>query len=285
MKAQRRLRRFFSERPILSQGQRILIPAAEARHFQKTLRLKPGDSLLLTDEGGQEAVAAIETYETDGSAWVGIVGLSTAHSGRQGPLIRLFIAFAAKGVMDDLVGKCQELGVDEFRPVVTERTVVLLSNEKEEKVLERWYKIVRQAAKQSANTRLMAVFKPEKMQAAMAELEPDGEAVFFHPEVSEPLGWGVWLGAIQSKKNVEDLRLNLFIGPEGGFSENEIRKARQAAQAQGLCFSQVNLGPHILRVPTAVIAAVSTARLLLALAPTNVSLSFEGLCSRNKRKC
>ncbi len=260
LKVSRRPRRFFSEQPLQALDQRILIPSGEARHFQKTLRLKPGAKVLLSDQAGCEACALIERYEDQGAAWVRIVEIKPA--GRVSQVsIRLFAAFAAKGIMDGLVEKCQELGVEEFRPVLTERTVISLTHEKEGKVLERWYKITREAAKQSGQTRLMAIAKPEDLSAALDQVKPGEEAVFFHPEAS-PTGWGLWLEGCKDKRNRPDFRLNLFIGPEGGFSNAEIQKARQKMQVKNISFSQVHLGPAILRVETAAVAAVAVAKLL-----------------------
>lgn len=263
MKAERRPRRFFSEQAIKDQGQKILIPAVEARHFQRTLRLKPGDTLFLTDTAGREARAAIDAYTTKGEAWVSVLEVIDRGPAREGPGIRLFVAFAAKGIMDDLVDKCQELGVEAFCPTVTGRTVVSLSAEKEEKVRQRWYKITCEAAKQSGNTRLMTVLPAEKLSTALEKFKAGEEVVFFHPGTAEVPGWGTWLEQLKSKGLPQNSKLNLFIGPEGGFSENEIEAARKIGREIGFHFSQVHLGTYLLRVPVAVMAAVCTAKMIL----------------------
>lgn len=260
MKQQRRPRRFFSEQPLLSSDQNILISANETRHFQKTLRLMPGAEILLSDAAGREAHAVLEAYEPGGKARVRILELKGQSPAGAGIFIRLFVSFAAKGVMDQVVEKCQELGVEEFRPVFSERTVVTLAGEKEGKVLERWYKIIREAAKQSGQTRLMTLAKPGPLKAVPQHLEAGDEAVFFQP--GSPLGWGAWLESRKTMKRLPGFRLNLFIGPEGGFSDREVQMLRQQLQKRNIPLTPVHLGASILRVETAVVAAVASARVL-----------------------
>lgn len=263
MNAKRRPRRFFSEQALSAPDQKILIPAGEARHFHSILRLEPGDEILLSDASGREARASIESYEASGGAWVRVVETANAAEWPEEARICLYVAFAAKGVMDELVEKCQELGVAEFRPMLTERTVVTLSDEKEEKVLDRWYKITREAAKQSGNTRLMEIFKPERILTALTGLKKGDEAVFFHPGQSSQLGWGEQLDQKKRLPREQRRSFNLFLGPEGGFSEKEMNQLEKKARENAVLMTRVHLGPHILRLPTAVVAAVGAAKILL----------------------
>ncbi len=237
------------------------MPAGESRHFRVTLRLKAGDEIILVDVLGREAMALIEAYEQNGDTWVRILEERAMASPCAEPQICLFIAFAAKGVMDELVEKCQELGVAEFRPVLTERTIISLSDEKEEKVLDRWYKITQEAAKQSGNMRLMKIFKPEKISKGLDGLKKLDEVVFFHPGTFSGCRWVEWLEREKNKKTMKESRLNLLIGPEGGFSENEMDQFKQKAREKDIRMTQVHLGSYILRVSTAVVAAVSAAKL------------------------
>ncbi len=175
------------------------------------------------------------------------------------PALRLFSAFAAKGVMEELVEKCQELGVTEFYPLLTERTAVALAGEKEGKVLERWYKIAREAAKQSGNARLVQLSAPLALEAAFKIIPLGEEAVFFHPEPESGLPVKIWL---QQSAGARPAGVNLFIGPEGGFTRRELDAAKAAAQRKGSRFVQIWLGPATLRVSTAAVAAVSAVKFL-----------------------
>ncbi|MBP9866053.1 MAG: 16S rRNA (uracil(1498)-N(3))-methyltransferase, partial [Candidatus Omnitrophica bacterium] len=228
----------------------------ETRHIQVTLRLQPGSPIRVTDGRGHEASAVITAFEPDQRTRLTLRAmLPSAFAGNEHKtVLRLFAAFAAKGVMDELVEKGQELGLAAFYPLVTERTVVSLAGEKEGKVLERWYKIARESAKQSGNTELMQIAKPMKLEAAL-KLIPSGEEVLiFHPG-DDGTAMAGWLRDVRAHPR-PDLAFNLFIGPEGGFSEHEIEATRQLCESLGIRMTLISLGRAILRVSTAVVAAV-----------------------------
>jgi len=257
MTTAKKTRCFFSDTPLTHEGQLIVLQPDETRHIQLTLRLEPGSDVRVTDGLGHEALAAITSFEADHTTRLTLTRILQTPSPAEGSrlTLRLFAAFAAKGVMDELIEKGQELGVASFHPLMTERTVVSLAAEKEGKVLERWYKISREAAKQSGNAALIQIARPITLEAALKMIPPGEDILFFHPGPSSR-AFEEWLRDSRPKSGQASV-LNLFIGPEGGFSDREVLKAREASGLYGIRMTLISLGKSILRVSTAVVAAVA----------------------------
>lgn len=256
MSSSRKPRCFFSPVPLTHAGQVLTLSPDETRHLKVTLRLQSGDEIRLTDGRGHEGIAAIQGFDGP-SAQVCLRQLSIPKdpaSGGSRPL-RLFVAYAAKGVMDEIIEKCQELGVAAVVPLYTERTTIHLSGEKEEKVLERWYKIAREASKQSGNPQLIEISPPCRLDAALEHLEAEDEVLFFHPG-AKAAGLGPWLEGAGKVSG----RINLWIGPEGGFTKDEMDKVRRMAEIKKIPFARIAFEGGILRMATAVVAAVAAVK-------------------------
>ncbi|MFP3904231.1 MAG: RsmE family RNA methyltransferase [Armatimonadota bacterium] len=139
--------------------------------------------------------------------------------------------------------KCTELGVDRIVPVLSDRSVIRLSEERAKKKVERWQKISQEAARQSGRVMPADIAHPVSFPEAVEECKNSRSAgLFFDETLAREDGPGL-REVLQSI----DLKapLAVFIGPEGGFSPKE---AQQAADA-GL--TSVGLGSRILRAETA----------------------------------
>jgi 16S rRNA (uracil1498-N3)-methyltransferase len=158
------------------------------------------------------------------------------------------VAIPQRAKMDWIIEKSQELGISEMIPIETERTIVRMSGDARKRVLARWEKIIREAAKQSWNTTLLKIFSPLPLSKAV-QFIPDGEPVlFFHPE-PKATRFSDWIrdGILNSRPN-EIKSVHVFFGPEGGFSEGDWTIVQQK-NAQ-----MIYLGDPILKVETAVVA-------------------------------
>ena len=195
--------------PVLSDGNR--------HHLERVRRLRDGDRLSVSDGVGRFRVVRFgPALAVDGDVVV------TA------PLARtVTVAFAlTKGDKPELVvQKLVEIGVDRIVPFVAARTVVRWDPAKEERQLDRWRTIAREAAAQAHRARLATV-DPVSTFATVAALPG---ATLAHPD-----------GAPLSPSTT-----TLLIGPEGGWSDEE--------EAAGLPFE--SLGPHVLRAETAALVA------------------------------
>ncbi|MDE2238269.1 MAG: RNA methyltransferase, partial [Elusimicrobia bacterium] len=144
-----------------------------------------------------------------------------------------------------------ELGVASLTPVLTPRTVVLLREERAKAKQERWGRIVLSAAKQCQRASLPELRAAAEFRDAI-RARPSGDGVV------AAVAWEGLCGQTARKALGEALRraspvseVQLFVGPEGGFSDEEIELAR----ATGAVI--FGLGPRILRAETAALAALS----------------------------
>ena len=210
------------------------MPEGEARHVLKVLRGRDGDVFEIADaerrlflaelrEGGQARVLeALQTQED------GEIGLT------------LYQAIPKGGRMDFLVAKAAEIGATRIVPLVTERGIV---RPREGKV-ERWRRVAKAAARQSLHVGLPEVAEPVDLPGAIWEAGENGVLLHNSPE-------------LEALECVISSPAALFIGPEGGWSEEELRTAGEA----GLAPAQ--LGPYRLRSETAGMVAVARARAAL----------------------
>lgn len=256
----RRLRRFFTPQPIQGPGTLLFLPASETEHLQKTLRLKPRDRCLLTDAEGSEAEAVIEAFERNQTrVYVEKVTKTAVLGGDPDDLpIHLYVSMPQRAKMNDLVEKAQELGVHRLIPLETERTAFKIPAPRQDSVLERWRKISQEAAKQSGASKLVHISSIQSWRQAWRLISPGEPALLCHPDKSA-LPLSAWCAAQKESSKTVGGRspVHLWIGPEGGFSRQEV----EGAQSQGAVL--VHLGRKILKVDTAVIAAVSFLKLFL----------------------
>ena len=249
MSPQRRLRRFFSSTPINRSGQEITLSEAESLHLGRILRLEKGSTCLLTDETGREAEAVVAGFR-DGRAVLTVSVLKESGYRENTLPITVSPALLQRSLMDDLVRKAQELGVQAFQPVETSRTIVKMTAESRSRVADRWRKIVREAAKQSGSLQPMEVFEPIAFKDALSSLRDSELGILFDP--NGPESFRDCLEHLEKDKTC-----HLFWGPEGGFSKEE------AALAQSMKCRIVNLGKSILKADTAFLGVTASLRFFL----------------------
>lgn len=162
--------------------------------------------------------------------------------------ISLFQGLPKSSKMETIIQKCTELGVYNFYPVSTNRSVVKINDmKKEEKKVQRWQLIAEEASKQSKRD---IIPKVENILGFNDMMEKIKDKVVIVPyESEEKLSIK---GLKTSLENVDEI--NIIIGPEGGFEEYEIEKLKDSEA------HIVTLGPRILRTET---AGVVTATILM----------------------
>ena len=229
----------------------------EAFHVVKVLRYQPGQSLVLFDGKGGRYEAVIREIGKDGSVAGSLTGTLHRSEERAPVEIVLHQALLKSSHWDWLLEKGTELGVAVFVPVVTPRTVVLLHEaEKAKAKTERWGRVVMAAAKQCGITKLPAVREPMEFRDAMkaAAGEPKALTLLAWEGLNgSTAGEGIRLDLREADqaRGHASLKVNLFIGPEGGFSEDEVDLA------ESLGATIFGLGSRIMRAETAALAAVS----------------------------
>lgn len=238
------MRRFFVPRDDI-QGNVFRIKGPDHHHIFKVLRLTPGAPLILIDEDGIEYHGVITNITKD--EVLGSITKSQYTIGEPSTRVVLAQGLPKGEKLDLVIRMCTEVGVTEVIPMVTQRTISRPEPSKIEKRKQRWQRIAQEAAKQSRRGRVPLVRDPLSFQdiiqealsgdlALMAWESADGEQHLSH--------------ALSMRKG-NGGSIYVFIGPEGGFSEDEVEMARSFGVAR------VSLGNRILRTETAGLVLVS----------------------------
>ncbi len=233
------LDRFYCPEPPVDGRARL--EGDEARHLIKVRRVVPGESVELFDGRGSAFRAEVVELGRDRVELAVVASLPTS----RGPACSLTLATAVpKGDRFDwLVEKATELGVARLVPLVAERSVVDPRAAK----LDRLRRAIVEASKQCRRDVLMELDRPTRW-ASLVGSSRESVRLVAHPGARGIAASGLRLGGASAI---------LAIGPEGGFTEDEVNRAVEAG------WVAVGLGRTILRVETAGLAGCST---LLALA-------------------
>ena len=229
--------RFFVDAP--GEGEYFLGGEA-GRHGAKVLRLRPGESVTLCDGRGTDYPCTVRENTGDGL----LLDVNGGTPNRSEPKTRITVCQCLpKGdKLETVVQKAVELGAFELWPIESRYCVARWDGKTREKKLVRLRKIALEAAMQSGRGIVPKVLEPAELGHALETARSGGDILFFYEKAT--------LGLRSCLEGTGD-RLFIFIGPEGGFSEEE------AAFAEAAGARTASLGPRILRTETAPIAALS----------------------------
>ncbi len=231
------MNRFYT--PFHADQKNIWLDSSEGHHVVHVKRLKIGDSLTLFNGKGDECSAEIIEIK-ENRVKVELHQHKTTSKENQ---VKIDIAFAIpKGKRSHLlIQKCTELGVHKLIPTNYERSIVKLKVDSSAKI-EKWQKISIEASKQCGRNTISEICEIVDFENMLKDVD----------NYDLPLFACNQLDADNLKNTLQEYPdLNnaiIFIGPEGGFTSNEIEMAKRA----GCKF--INLGQLILRVETAAIA-------------------------------
>jgi 16S rRNA (uracil1498-N3)-methyltransferase len=219
-------------------GKRVKMRGEDVKHITKVLRLGVGDKIIICDGGNTDYDGEIQKVVKDEI----FIGLSRARpSGTEAPVdIVLFQSIPKSTKMDFIIQKGTELGIKRFVPVSTARTVVRLEGDRDvQKKVNRWQRIALEAAKQSRRGIVPEVEQPVSFSEALSMMEGFDLAVL--PYVGEQ---SYTLRSIPCEDH-KVKSIGVFVGPEGGFEEEEVEMARERG------IYTIKMGPRILRTETA----------------------------------
>ena len=240
------MRRFFV--PSLNQNdQSFTLPADISHHIITVLRLRPGDIFDLCDGAGLCCRVALE----DGTPKRAHVRVLEWRPEAETAVPIELLQGMPKGERFDLVlQKNTELGVSNFVPVYTGRCQGRIAATKVDKKLQRWSKIVREAARQSGRSWLPRVDRPRELEEALKNCAASLRLVLWEEA-------GVELSSILPQQlESTDFGIAVFVGPEGGLTGAEVECAEQYG------FIPVRFGPRILRTETAGFGVVAVLQYL-----------------------
>jgi len=230
------MQRYFVE-PHLFSDRDVTIVGDDVHHIVTVMRSEIGQEVIVCD--GQGRVALTRLSQLSGKeVKAEIIRMLDERSELP---VRITIAQGLpKGdKMEWILQKGTELGAYAFWPFSSERTVVKLDAKKEGKKLERWQKIVKEAAEQSHRAILPQIHAPASWKQMLAAASQYTRCVIAYEKEERS-----HLSAVLQQLAPGDSLL-VLIGPEGGFSSQEVEQAEAAGAVP------VTLGPRILRTETA----------------------------------
>ncbi|HTT01196.1 MAG TPA: 16S rRNA (uracil(1498)-N(3))-methyltransferase [Steroidobacteraceae bacterium] len=219
-------------------GARLTLQGSAATHIARVLRLSSGDALTIFDGRGGEYAARIAELRKDA---VRVEVGEHLEIERESSLSVTLAQGVSRGErMDFVVQKATELGVRRIVPVATERSVVRIdAGQAVDKRLRHWRAIAIAACEQCGRNRLPEIAPPQPLATCLGGLAPQTLRILLSLEG----------GSACELPAAADV--TLLIGPEGGLTEEEQRRARAAG------FVAVRLGPRVLRTETAALAALA----------------------------
>lgn len=230
---------YFYTPPSLIRSTSLVIQGEELHHLSKVLRKKVGETIIVVD-GEEHAYRAVLQSISRSSAECKI--LETFHRFNE-PDVEVKLAFALlknPSRMDFLVEKCTELGVREFIPMHTQRTIVSKVH------TERLQKLALSAMTQCGRSFLPPIHSSIDFHEALSYLKSCERKFITHEKADEMIAVGGKRVAGGSPETV-----GVLIGPEGGFTEGEVQLAAERG------FRPTSLGLRRLRSETAAIAVLS----------------------------
>ena len=224
----------------LAEGQVFTLPAKTYQHLVVVLRRIPGDRVILFNGRGGEYSVSIESVARR-AVTVRVNGFRDVS--RESPLQVTLGQAVSKGErMDYTIQKAVELGVSEIQPLVTDRVVVRLDEERWERKCEHWQAVALSACEQSGRNQVPQVLPPRDMRDWINTAGNDVVKLVLAP------GGGSGVGAV---KHTDPQPVWLLVGPEGGLSDVELELAGLAG------FTALSFGPRTLRTETAGVVALS----------------------------
>jgi len=222
-------------------GQEVRLGVEEVRHLFRVLRLRAG--------------ARVTGFDGEGREYSGVLSVLDAHAGRlhitqvvtvpppELPEICLAPALIRPDAFAWIIQKATELGADRLLPLVADHCSRADARDGSLRRRMRWERIARESLKQCCRNHRSQIAEPVSSRELLGN-PPGGEAWLCHPAEAEPL-------LADAAEGQRPMRVIVAVGPEGGWSEDEVSIARSAG------FRPVHLGQYVLRAETGALAALS----------------------------
>jgi len=236
------LHRFFIY-PELITEKTITLPEETSHQITQVLRLKNNEQIILLDNTGFEYIVKLIQVNKKHT----LAELIEKRKNNNEPQlnVHLYMALIARDNFELVLQKSVELGVKEITPILTERTQ--FDKKSAQNKYERWNKIIKEASEQSERGILPTLNQPINFESAVLESKNNGTSLI----ASEYSRHQIIVIPSEAEGSRGEKNINIFIGPEGGFTEQEIK------QANDNNIKSISLGKTILRAETAAIALIA----------------------------
>jgi 16S rRNA (uracil1498-N3)-methyltransferase len=249
------MHRFFVS-PDQFENDKVIISGPAVHQIKNVLRLSPGDHIVVLDDSGWEREAEIAVVGQE--QVIGKVLSKTLATGEPRTKVSLYQGVLKGSHFELVLQKGTELGIVEFVPLISQRcTIAGLDDVNKRR--ERWQRIIQEAAEQSRRGRLPRLQMAMLFSQACERSKRTGGLSLMPWEEEE----GINLRRVFGQEGQEakgkrvpsfpsrPFSINLFVGPEGGFTYEEVTLARRYG------ITPITLGPRILRAETAGLVATA----------------------------
>jgi 16S rRNA (uracil1498-N3)-methyltransferase len=232
---------------------RVVLDGDDAHHLIRVMRARLDDKIIVSDGRDREVLAQISNI---GKGTVEARIVERLAMDRE-PVVRVTIAQSLpKGdKFETVIQKGTELGAHKFVPFVSQRTVVQYDERKEAKRLERWRKIAKEAAEQAHRNRVPEVTEAVRWRDIVQQAADYDIAIMCYEKAGSGRGLRPLLHSFRREhmavSGEREPMIMLIVGPEGGFTEQEVEHAEQAG------IRIVGLGSRILRTETAAMVGLA----------------------------
>jgi 16S rRNA (uracil1498-N3)-methyltransferase len=232
------MHRFFVDKSSIA-GDEVELKTKQSHQIYTVLRLREGERIIVLDNTGFEY--KVELIKASKNLISGKIIEKRPAAGEPKAKLTLYQSLLSREKFEFILQKCTEIGVSRFVPIVTQRSIVRETTTKEGK-LERWRNIIMEAAEQSGRGLIPELRVPIDYREAIVETEDYDMSLIACTKRGRELH-----GSLALVK--EDGHVSLFIGPEGGFTDEEVESCLEEGAMP------VTLGRRILRTETAGVVA------------------------------
>ena len=242
---------FFISSEAVKDG-RITITGPDVNHIKNALRMRAGETLLITTSAEEDfrcRILSIEEKQVEAE-------ILSREESRELPMrFYLFQGLPKGDKMELIIQKAVELGASRIVPVASKRCVVRLDEKKAQSKVKRWQAIAESAAKQSGRAVVPEVKLPVSYREAM-KLSEELDVKLIPYECADELLSGTEETPMERTRNrlktiLPGQSIGIMIGPEGGLEKAEVEQSMEAG------FAPVTLGKRILRTETAGLCILS----------------------------
>ena len=238
--------RFYCPDPI-SGNKTLVLPASVAHHI-RVRRLAAGCDIVLFDGQGGEITGVLDF---DGKTAQARLGDRNPREAELAGALTLIQGLPSGDKMDWIIEKAVELGVQRLIPIAAQRSVLKLTGDRLAKRLLHWQGIVISASEQCGRNRLMQILPPQNLEQALTN-HALGLVLLCDPAAEDDLS-----ATLLKQQAAAHAGVSFLIGPEGGWSNEEIQTTRQSK------VSSVRFGQRVLRSETAGLALTAATTALL----------------------
>jgi len=238
------MNRFFISKSDI-RGDEVVLSGQQAHQIRNVLRMTSGEGIIVLDNTGCEYEVVLTGVDKQKVA--GRIESRRAGAGEPKVRLTLYQSLLPRDKFELVLQKCTEVGVSQFIPVITQRSLVRDADAVTPNKLTRWRRILTEAAEQSHRTRIPELAKPVQFEEVLSQVNAFDRCLIASPYEQQ----NTLQKALRPSNTANAQTIALLIGPEGGFAEQEIGLAIEAGA------KPVSLGPRILRTETAAIVAAA----------------------------